>query len=124
MSIDNDAQEVIDATVNVTKALKEALKDHTNIEFFPAMGNHDVFPANLLDFEVESENDQMNEFKETWIGKNWLTKEEAKVFNRHGFYKKKFPSSLVSNAWMVTVNNMACDSLNWWTMKNRYDPGG
>ena len=46
---DNDFEEVVSATANITNMIKNAFKN-TKVAVIAAQGNHDSFPANNQEF--------------------------------------------------------------------------
>ena len=43
-------EEASEATLSITKIMKDTLKNHSSIKVFPAIGNHDFYPDNIYDF--------------------------------------------------------------------------
>ena len=75
---DNKEQEVLDTIKMVTETMKDILgKADSEIEFFPALGNHDAWPSNVENFETPNSYWMTNHLKEVWSGPGWLNHTEA-----------------------------------------------
>jgi len=69
----NTKEEVADYVRNVTQTLKDAFPKDSKIDFFPALGNHDVWPINVEDLTKPNSNWDINMIKEDWVGQYWLS---------------------------------------------------
>ena len=69
-----NVKSVSDYTVNITKTMKNILKESSlkNIEYYPTLGNHDVWPANNQDFSKEYNSPVINLIYKNWISQGWL----------------------------------------------------
>jgi hypothetical protein len=56
----NTKEEVANYVKNVTQTLKDSFHPESEIDFFPALGNHDVWPSNDQDFEKPNSNWDIN----------------------------------------------------------------
>jgi hypothetical protein len=72
---DNEVKEVIDGMINITKIIKESFKG-TNITVLPIEGNHDSWPANVVDFSKPNSNKVFNGFAPEWA--EWLGNDTIK----------------------------------------------
>lgn len=89
---ENSLEEVKGYEELVTSKLKKALKDHPNIEVYPAVGNHDLFPLDEIEMSKPGTNEAIQNLKAIWGGSKWLNDEELKQFGQNGFYSKPFPN--------------------------------
>lgn len=117
---DNTEEEITRYTVNITDTIKESLKN-TDIDIFPIEGNHDTWPVNVQDFSSPNSNYAINHFVSSWTDKNWLSEEEATLFQEYGYYSKPFKFN--PKGKVIGLNMQACNNMNWWLLDNRVDPG-
>ena len=117
----NTNEEVTEYVNAITKDMKDSLGPDSNIQVFPAVGNHDTWPVNVQDFSTPDSNWPINHMKQGWTDKNWLSEEEGKVFGKYGYFSKPF--SFNSKGKIISINMQACNDRNWWLFDNRQDPG-
>lgn len=89
----------------------------------PIHGNHDTWPVNVQDFSTPNTNVPLNGFKQYWA--KWLTPESLKKFGEYGFYSQDISGveGMGANTRVIGINTQACNDLNFYLFKNRYDPG-
>jgi len=117
----NTKEEVAEYVRNVTQTLKDSLGSNSQIDIFPALGNHDVWPINTEDLTKPDSNWDINMIKEDWLGPHWLSDEEHTQFGTFGYYSK--PLSF-TNGKVLALNTQTCNEMNWWLFQDRDDPAG
>ena len=73
------------ATVNITNIIKEELAG-MDIQFYPIVGNHDVWPVNVQDFTYPGTDPSINGYAPSWAGPGWLDVAAMQVFTQYGYY--------------------------------------
>lgn len=121
----NTVEEVTNYTKIVTDMFKDAIKD-TDITMMPIHGNHDTYPVDEQDFAKPNSNYSINHIKEYWA--EWLGEDIATQYGEYGFYSKEITQlkngkSLPAGSRIIAYNTNVCDSLNWYLMGERQDPG-
>jgi sphingomyelin phosphodiesterase len=119
----NNNTEVIDATRNITLIIQKFF-NQTNITVYPIQGNHDTWPVNVQDFTQVGSNVPINGFSDTWL--EWLGPEVLANFTQYGYYSKVLTlkdGREFNNTRVIGINTQACNNMNWWLIKDRYDPG-
>ena len=106
----------------MTTELKKVLGANSSIEIYPALGNHDLYPANEQDFSKGPNNDDtLNELKKLWTDDRWLNEDQSKQFAKYGFYSKPLINNPAGR--VIVLNNQACYSLNFAIYNTHEDPG-
>ena len=120
---DNSEDEAIDATVSITKMIKDVFKNDVTIA--PIHGNHDTWPIDQFDFSWPNSNRAIKSIADAWI--DWLEPETLKTYRRFGYYSQKLKVPKLQragqNTKIIGVNTQACDNINFELLKTRYDPG-
>ena len=96
------------------------MKDKFNITIpvYPAIGNHEFYPADLFDpFNPKKNENALNTTANLW--RDWIGEDGFNTYIKNGFYTKKHPDS---NLRIISLNTMDCDVLNFNIMKNPTDP--
>jgi sphingomyelin phosphodiesterase len=122
---DNTPEEVIDSTGNITTMMADVFRG-TPITVFPLQGNHDVWPSNNQDFSKPYGSEYVLEYSKMWQATGWLDAEDAKVFDKYGYYSKtlklkdgrEYPKTKI-----IALNTNSCYYMNFAMLKTRYDPG-
>jgi sphingomyelin phosphodiesterase len=76
---DNDFEEVVSATANITKLIKNAFKN-TKVTVIAAQGNHDSFPANNQEFTKNNSFAVLTNYSSMWEEAGWLEPNESAEF--------------------------------------------
>lgn len=109
---------------NITKAVVDGLE---GIKVYPAIGNHDTFPQDVIGMSIPKENKAINE----WIG-SWDSliedPKQLQTFHDWGYYSVPLRyenGTLVGNAntKLVQLNNNICYHFNWESITVFEDPG-
>ena len=111
-------EQVYSYTVNMTNTFKEVLG--TNIPVIPALGNHDLWPADDEDF-TDAYNPIITSLKNVWYGDQWLSRAEMHKFMKYGYYSKPFPGS--HKGKIIVLNTNAGYQINRFLAKDNFDPG-
>lgn len=101
-----------------TKYLTESLMKNINYTIYPCIGNHESFPVNVYDFLSDREKSFNSFFAEQW--KQWIGQKSADQMKNYGYYStfnEKY------NLKIISLNTQACDSENWYLLKDSTDPG-
>ena len=70
--------EILESTKNVTRTIKEVLgKLEPKIEFYPSIGNHDVYLPDVQDFERSNSTAMVFQLSDIWRDEQWLSEEET-----------------------------------------------
>ena len=121
---DNTADETVGYTVAVTQLLKQAIQGK-DVAVFPIQGNHDTWVEEIESFAAPGINYEINNFKQYW--REWLTDEAYEKFGEYGYYSQPITllngKKLSKPARVIALNTQACDSLNWYIVGQRDDPG-
>jgi len=105
--------------------VKEVLGDaKPQLEFLPAVGNHDNFEPNQQEFGhgMENNNPYVNRMHDLWNTEHWLSDEESKIFQKYGYYSK--PLRFNPKFKVIVLNTNVAYDFNYRLLVNRYDPGG
>lgn len=91
----------------------------------PTQGNHDTWAEEIESFAAPGINYEINHFKKYW--KQWLTEEAYEKFGEWGYYSQPITllngKSFSKPARVIALNTQACNSLNWYIVGQRDDPG-
>jgi hypothetical protein len=91
------------------------------MEFYPTIGNHDVFEGNMEDFEKESADWMVTHLATIWHDEQWLSEAEAHQVLKFGYYSK--PMKFNPKGKVIALNTNGAYEFNWKLLANRYDPG-
>ena len=89
------------------------------------LGNHDTWPVDIQSFSAPYINYPINHVKDAWV--DWLPADALAQFHKYGYYSmpielrngKKMPRG----SRLIAYNSEVGDSLNWWLLGQRSDPG-
>jgi len=89
------------------------------------LGNHDTWPVDIQSFAAPYINYPINHVKDAWA--DWLPADALAQFHKYGYYSmpielrngKKMPRG----SRLIAYNSEVGDSLNWWLLGQRSDPG-
>ena len=100
---------------NATNYVKTKLyeKFGTTIPIYPALGNHEIYPADLYIGNEEN-------FLETYanIFKEFFTEEQAyESFKNYGYYTEKYKDNLR----IVVLNCLLCDTWNFYIISGKHN---
>ena len=110
-SKNSSQEENYEATIIIKDMLDE--KFNLSIPIYPALGNHEVFPA---DAYIGSEKAMLAEYAE--IFKDYFYEEQAyESFKEYGYYTEKYKDT---NLRIVVLNCMVCDSWNFYIVAGRH----
>jgi len=56
------------------------------VKIYPIIGNHDVFPANVMSFDHSNENIAIRGFEIIW--RKFISEESVDSFKRFGYYSE------------------------------------
>lgn len=113
---------------SVTSTVKAHLQ---NVEVYPSMGNHDVYPNNVEEFSDAQASPVINAFYENWHGQFWLNDTEIETYHNWGYYAKpiRYEDKAKPGTWietkgkLISLNTQACNQWNWALLHDRQDPG-
>ena len=120
---DETENEIIESSVKVTEILKDYFAD-TTVTVLPSLGNHDVFPVNVMDFSKPNSNRAINFIADHWT--EWIGEEAVKVFKQYGYYSTPLVlknGKEFKNTKIISLNTEACLYWNWYLFDSRADPG-
>jgi len=121
---DNTAEEVTEYTISITEEINKFFAG-ADITVLAAMGNHDVWPVDIQSFAAPGINFPINHVKDAWA--EWLTPQAYETFGKYGYYSQpitlKNGKALPHGSRIIAYNSQVCDSLNWWLLGQRSDPG-
>ena len=110
-SKNSSQEENYEATIIVKDMLDERF--NLSIPIYPALGNHEVFPA---DAYIGSEKELLEEYAE--IFKDYFYEEQAyESFKKYGYYTEKYNNT---NLRIVVLNCLVCDSWNFYIVAGRH----
>ena len=93
-----------------------------NLEFVASLGNHDVFPTNVEDFNKPFEQKTVNLVARNWQNLGWLDSNQELEFSKNGFYSRSINIGS-QKVEVISLNMNACDIANWDLAHGRNDPG-
>ena len=100
-----------EATIIVKELLDE--KFNASIPIYPALGNHEKYPADLF---KTSEKELLEEYAE--IFKDYFYEEQAyESFKKYGYYTEKYKDT---NLRIVVLNCLVCDAWNFYIIGGRH----
>ena len=106
---DNTYAQVFEYTTNITNTFKDIIgKEHSDIEFYPAIGSHDLWPSNEFDFGKQYNNRMVGDLKAIWYDQGWLSRAEMHQFMKFGYYSKP----LSHKGRVIVLNTNAANSQN------------
>lgn len=115
----------VDIMKNITKDVKEGL---AGIKIYPAIGNHDTYPQDIIQMAIPRQNEAINEWAPKW--KEWLDidAQQWENFKNWGYYSLPFvgfDGQPLGNAntKIISLNNNICYRFNWVSMEVASDPG-
>ena len=101
-----------EATIIVKNKLNEKFKKE--IPIYPALGNHEKYPADLY---VGNETDLLEKYAE--IFKDYFYEEQAyENFRKYGYYTEKYKDT---NLRIVVLNCFLCDTWNFYLIGGRHE---
>lgn len=121
---ENDLEEVIMATTNVTNMIRKTLGD--KVPVIAIQGNHDSFPSNNQDFSKNNTYAVLKNYSQIWQEAGWLDSKEAAEYERYGYYSKTLKikgGKVYSNSRIIAINTLSCYYFNFDGLLTRYDPG-
>ena len=100
------------------------LKDY---RIYPALGNHDTFPQDIISMFQPRDNPTINDWDDAWV-QFIPDQEQQKNFLDYGFYslplQDKAGNQIGNNKTkIIHINNNICYSLNWRSVLVYKDPG-
>lgn len=113
---DSSDHEATDVILFFTLLMKD--KFNYTIPIYPAIGNHEFYPADLFDPFNQTKNEKtLNITSDLW--REWIGDEAYELYRKRAYYTKKHPDS---NLRIISLNTMDCDVLNFNIVKNPTDP--
>ena len=105
-------QDNYDATIIVKNKLDQKFKNE--IPIYPALGNHEKYPADLY---VGNETDLLENYAQ--IFKDYFYEEQAfETFRKYGYYTEKYKDT---NLRIVVLNCLLCDTWNFYIIGGRHE---
>lgn len=107
-----------DYTIQITNWIK---KHWGEIPVFPAPGNHEFYPVNVMRFDgVHPILDQISD-----VWEDWLDEDSYESFRNYGYYT--MPMRGINESWngfrVIALNTEACNNMNWYLLSQLNDPG-
>ena len=106
---------------NFTKYVSQVFeKELSDIPIFPVLGNHELLPISVFDFESKKTPEYpLDEISVYW--KNFLDKDAIGEFTKNGYYSTLLDKNKKVRVIAIFVG--AYDELNWYLYAQNYDPG-
>jgi sphingomyelin phosphodiesterase len=102
-------------TYNITMAMQQGWPNYTII---PQFGNHECFPADQ--FDVFDNTTAWLTDRLSGIWSEWFDDPAAfESFTMYGYYSKEIAGK---NLKVITLNTQACDAINFYLIRDPYDP--
>jgi sphingomyelin phosphodiesterase len=89
------------------------------------IGNHDLYPINIYDFNEPNINSEVNSYSSGWS--SFLDADSISSLKRYGYYSAdlKFKNgTVVKNSKVISVNSFSCYYYNFDILKAEGDPSG
>jgi len=67
----------------VTQLIKDSTQG-LNIPIYPSLGNHDVWPVDVMDFSTPNSSQIINSIKDGWA--EWIGPDAAAKFGEWGYF--------------------------------------